>query len=252
MERKIKKAVKLKMSMEKEVQVLALLSALLLILVFSLVSATPTGPDSINVTSNTTKSAAAGYKINISGGYIAKLNITATAQNPHWKAFAGWVTGKFTLDDSTGSTIYDWTLSSVSGEVYATRTSSTPSWSSVRCANSTEIENENTALAHSSPDDNITATFAGVNSNTFVVAGTQITAGSCNATNTYVNNASQNSVFEESILSDTSNIIFVTNIESGGATGYDGNSYDFQMLVPENGSSTWTGAIAYYLYVELG
>ena len=230
----------------------ALLAGLLISSLFILSGialATPTGPSSINITSNTTKAAAAGYKVNISGGYIAKLNITATAQNPHWKAFVGWVNGKFTLDDSTGSTIYDWTLSSVSGEVYATRASSTPAWSSIGCATAANISNEDTALSQTNADDNITATFSSTNSDTFVVAGTSITAGSCKATSTYTNNVSAGAIYEESILSDNTNLIFVNVIESG--TGYDGGTYDFQMIVPDNGSATWTGAIAYYIYLEL-
>jgi hypothetical protein len=34
-------------------------------------------------------------------------------------------------------------------------------------------------------------------------------------------------------------------------TGFDGVAYDFQMLVPDNGSSGWTGSIPYYVYVEV-
>lgn len=218
-------------------------------LLFSFVVATPTGPDSINITSNTTKATTPGQIVNISGGYVSKLNITASVQNPHWKAFAGWINGKFTLDDSSGSTIYDWSLTSVGGEVYATRKSSTVTWGSIGCANAGNIDAEDTALEQSG-EDNITATFSGLNSQTFVVAGTPITAASCSAINTYVNNASQSSSFEEVILYDSSNLVFATILEAD-ATGYDGNTYDFQMIVPENGNETWTGATAYYLYVEL-
>ena len=221
-----------------------------IILLSSLIIATPTGPSSINITSNETKAATASQMVNISGGYISKMNITASVQNPHWKAFAGWIDGKFTLDDSSGSTIYDWTLSSVGGEVYATRASGTANWATISCADAAEIQAEDVALNHSG-EDNISSTFtAAGNTQTFVVAGTTISAGACSSTNTYVNNLTQGGVFEEVILHDTSDVIFATILEED-ETGYDGSAYDFQMLVPEVALDTWTGSTAYYLYVEL-
>jgi len=221
----------------------------IIIIASSLVTATPTGPSSINVTANETKGITAAQMFNISGGYISKMNITATVKNPHWKAFVGWIDGKFTLEDSSGSTIYDWTLSTVGGEVYATRASSTINWGTISCADASEITAEDTALNHTG-EDNITSTFSSSNTATFVVAGTTISATACSSTNTYVNNATQSSAFEEVILHDETDIVYATILEAD-ATGYDGSTYDFQMLVPENALETWTGATAYYLYVEL-
>jgi len=216
----------------------------------SLTLATPTGPSDVNITSNETKGTTGAYMVNISGGYISKLNLTATVKNPRWKAFVGWIDGKFTLDDASGSTIYDWTLSSVGGEVYATRASATVSWETISCANASEITAEDTALNHTA-EDNITSTFtADSNSGTFVVAGTTIAANDCSSTNTYVNNATQAIDFEEVILHDETDIVYATILEED-EVGYDGGTYDFQMLVPENGLETWSGATAYYLYVEL-
>ncbi len=231
----------------KEISYMFLFAVLLFT---SIAVATPTGPSAINVTSNETKTVTSSQEINISGGIISKINITASMQNPHWKAFVGWIDGKFTLDDSSGSTIYDWTLSSVGGEVYATRASGTANWGSISCADATEITAEDTALNHTG-EDNITSTFtAASNAGTFVTAGTTISAGACSATNTYVNNVSQGATFEEVILHDTSDIIFATILEED-STGYDGSAYDFQMLVPEVALDTWTSSTSYYLYVEL-
>jgi hypothetical protein len=213
------------------------------------VLATPTGPDSIVSIANETKSTTNGVGFNISGGYISTFNLTASVQNPHWKAFVGNVTGVFTLDDSSGSTIYDWTLNSVSGEVYATRASGAITWSNVNCSNQTHINYEDNALWHDG-EDNISSTFDGNNAATFVVAGNSILAGTCRATNTYVNNAS-GSDFEEVVLNDFANNTIFTTILENNAVGFDGGLYDFQMIVPENGSDSWTGRIVYYVYVEL-
>lgn len=221
-----------------------------IILFTSLVIATPTGPSTINITANETKAPTAGSMVNISGGIISKMNITATVQNPHWKAFLGWIDGKFTLDDSSGSTIYDWTLSSISGEIYATRAAGVANWGTVSCANATEITAEDIALNHTG-GDNITSTFtASSNIATFVVAGTTISAGTCSATNTYTDIGPVGTEFEEVILHDTTNIIYATILEDN-QTGYDGAGYDFQMIVPEVAEDTWSGSTAYYLYVEL-
>ena len=216
----------------------------------SLTLATPTGPSSINITANETRATTAGQIVNISGGIISKINITASVQNPHWKAFVGWIDGRFTLDDSSGSTIYDWTLSSVGGEVYATRASGVASWATISCADAAEIRAESIVLSQDG-EDRINTTFtAAANTQTFVVAGTTISAGACSSTNTYVNNATQSTVFEEVILHDTTNIIFATILEED-EPGYDGSDYDFQMLVPEVALDTWSSSTAYYLYVEL-
>ena len=221
-----------------------------IILFSSLSIAAPTGPSGINITANETKNVTAGVMVNISGGTISKINVTASVKNAHWKAFVGWIDGKFTLDDSSGSTIYDWSLSATSGQIYATRAPTTPAWQTISCANATEITAEDATLNHTG-SDNITSTFtAGSNIETFTVAGTPIGAGTCSAMNTYDNNGPQSSKFEEVILHDATNVIFTTILEDN-QTGYDGSGYDFQMIVPEVSDPTWSGATAYYLYVEL-
>ena len=212
-------------------------------------------PDTAEITSsvNTTKSTGAGGIFNISGGYLSKINLTATIQNPHWKAFLGWVQGKFTLDDSSGSTIYDWNLTMIRGQVYSTRNSSIANWGAIVCANVTTLTSEDVALEHSSPDDNITATFGNGVAGThpaFSVGNVPIADDSCPAINTYRNNVTQSEYFFEMALYDGASIIYATRINRN-TIGYDGNTYDFQMIVPENGNETWTGATAYYIYVEL-
>jgi len=52
-------------------------------------------------------------------------------------------------------------------------------------------------------------------------------------------------------LSDGVNTVYATIMEED-VTGYDGSKYDFQMIVPEDGSPGFSGATAYYIYVEIG
>jgi hypothetical protein len=238
------------------VALVLLICYLLFVISIIRVDAAPDGPDSITLQSNETRAAISAGTLNISGGYIATINISASSQNPHWKGLVGQVTGSFTLDDAGGSTLYDWSLSTIGGEVYATRNSSTVSWSSMRCANKTVLENENTALSHTNPNDNITRTFNGTTHAEFFVGNVNISVNSCaNGTlNTYVGNASQDTDFEEITLTDgtlnNGKVVYAAILETNVA-GFDSNTYDFQMIVPEVGSQGNTAWTAYYLYVEL-
>lgn len=239
---------------EKKIQT----NKILLVIIFlvgiifatSFILALPGNPAITSVSNSTGTNSNNGF-INISGGYIATINLTANFQNTRWKAFIGNVTGKFALNDAGGSTIFDWTLSTTTGRVYATRDSGTIEWGSINCSNSTHLAAENVQLAHNgSSSDNLIATFDDTTHNPFFAAGKFITANLCPTLNTYQNNVSQDTDFEEMALYDGTSLVYATVLEDN-VVGYNGAPYDFQMLVPENGSATWTGAIAYYLYVEL-
>lgn len=220
------------------------------------VSAVPEGFSNINVTQNDTKTTTGATILNTSGGYITTINLTARVQNVRWKAFVGYVNGRFTLDDASGSTLYDWSITTIAGEIYASRNASTVAWTQIKCANTTLLEAENTIMSHTNPSDNITRTFSGSTHAEFFVGAVNISVNSCPTLNTYQNNASQDTNFEEIALFDginaTSggNIVFSTIIDAN-TTGFDSLAYDFQMIVPENGASSFTGRTAYYLYVEL-
>lgn len=223
----------------------------------------PTGPDDINIITNETKNTTSGQIVNISGGYIADMNITATVQNKHWKAFVGHVIGEFTLQDASGNTIYDWTMATTTGRLYATRNDTTILWSSINCSNTTHLESENSAFGLTSADDNITKTFnatfnvSGSNKtdsgshNAFYVGNVYIPATTCPTLNTYVDNNTQDAEFEEMALYDTVSHVYATILEND-EKGYDSLNYDFQMIVPENGTGGFGGATPYYIYVELG
>jgi len=229
---------------------LVLTLSILAVILFSSLTFAITGPSGITHISNTTGASTPAEMVNISGGYISKFNLTVTSQNERWKAFVGDVNGKFTLDDSSGSTIYDWDLATTSGQVYATRTSTAITWAGIDCAEAGEITNEDTFFENSG-GDNIASTFtAASNSETFMAAGlTQITPTTCYSLNTYVNNASS-SEFEEVVLATAASEIVYATILEDDETGYDGGEYDFQMIVPESANKA-KGATAYYLYVEL-
>lgn len=223
-------------------------------------AADPVAPDDIDLLRNVTKNTTTAEFVNISGGRIADLSVNATIQNPRWKAFVGNVTGEFTLDDPEGSTVFDWTISTITGRIYATSNYSAMSWSTVNCSNVTSLEWENDRFNHTNADDNITKTFnATINStddnltvsgshDQFYVAGRLMVENTCPTLNTYNNSLAQDDVFEEIALYDGNSIIYAAILEDD-ETGYNRNQYDFQMIVPENALS---GTTAYYIYVEIG
>lgn len=242
----------------KRFSLLLVVFSLFLLILFYQVAAVPSGP-TLQVLTNETSTVSSAANVSISGGYIATLNITAKTQNTRWKAFVGNITGKLALDDATGSTIYDWSLTSIAGEIYTTRNTTTPTWTSIKCTNASLLETENRALNHTSAQDNITKTFNnGINGShaSFSIGSVTITANSCPTLNTYVGNVSQDSDFEEIALTDSTNftaggtIIYASILESD-AVGFDNFTYDFQMIVPENGAPGFSGQTSYYLYVEL-
>jgi len=244
---------------QKEIFILGVFSLISLILLAVFISAVPTGPSFVNVTSNVTKAATAAALVNISGGYIATLNISANVQDPRWKAFVGNATGSFSLADATGAQIYNWASAAITGRIYATRNSSIVNWATVNCSNRTTIENENQAMVLNSstaPSDNITQTLNMTPGNGAFFVGSQfISANTCPTLLTYVNNASQTSTtfFQEvPLFTPPGNLIYETPIQVPAAVGYNGQNWNFQMLVPENGTVGFGSSTAYYLYVELG
>ena len=254
-------------------------------LVLTVIYAVPSGP-SVTVQGNTTKAVTNGTKINSSinttispGGYIFTVALTPTQQNLRWKGYVGNVTGTLTLDDANVQTLYSWTLTSVSGEVYATRASGTINWTGINCtwigdgqANSTfgrlfsnrTIEtNENQALSHISPDDNISATFTLTNHSAITVGSRTIGKNDCFAIQTYQNDAAQvfadsaTANFTEIILYDgafnktSGNVIYATFMHQD-IRGYRTDSiHDFQLILPENAAVGFTSSTPYYFYVEL-
>jgi len=76
-------------------------------------------------------------------GTITTLIIDAVQQDQFWKAYVGNITGRLSLDNANGYTIYDWALSSTSktGRVYVSRYLA-PAFDNVTCANAGNVSAE--------------------------------------------------------------------------------------------------------------
>jgi hypothetical protein len=229
-----------------------IVSLVVLIFLLAYVLAIPQGAQiTFNQTQNASIRPADSHAA--AGGSFTTLVLNVTSQTSKWKAYVGNVTGRLTLDNSNNYTIYDWALTTVQGEVYVSRNDSV-SFSTLECANDGNISAEENFLnINSSSDDSISNTFNESVHKSFVVGGTGIVNnGSCYAIVTYVGDQpqtqDQNANFQEVLMSDRLNLVFVTLLEDN-QPGFDGGNYDFQIIVPDDPTETST---TYYFYAELG
>ncbi len=219
-------------------------------------TATPAGP-TITYVSNSTYTAPVANRSQDAKGTITVVTMSANQQDYKWKAYVGNVSGGLALDDANSKSIYAWQLATITGEVYATRASGTVNWVNVSCVSQAVIDSEQSALGIlSTASDSINTTFNATIHKSFLVGTKNITNSTCRSTATYINSAAQslteNAFFQEVLLKDdiTSSLIYSTLINNDH-TSYDGTStYDFQMIIAENESSSTP--TPYYFYVELG
>jgi hypothetical protein len=184
-------------------------------------------------------------------GNVTQLNINAMAITNTWQGYYGNVSGAIVLMTSDNKTFYNWTMSSTKGEIYATR-SNAVSFTTLNCTNSTNLAAEDSALgANSSDIDSVTNTFMGTTHPQFYSGTLNFLANRCNATNAFDNTGSQATKFFQVLLQDDTNNILYTTLMNGAQTGFDGNAWDFEMLVGENGHGN-SASTAYYFFVELG
>ncbi|MEM2121283.1 MAG: hypothetical protein QXU20_01315 [Candidatus Woesearchaeota archaeon] len=233
---------------------LVLFVFLALVLMTAKTYAAPTSPDEINQTPLGRHGTSSAKSVEAIAGNITELSITATTVTQSWQGYVGNISGKIVLDDSNNKTLYDWSLADPQGQIYAVRSPTTPDWTNIVCANATHIAQEEVTLNMVDSTDRISNTFTEDFTGSFMVGGININATSgCKQVATYVNGAADPSKnFKEVLLYDATNalIIYTALIKKGYSVGYNGNTYNFQMLVGEDGHGN-TATSTYYFYVEI-
>jgi hypothetical protein len=170
-----------------------------------------------------------------------------------WQGYYGNVVGNVTLKDADSNSFYNWESVSPNGEVYATR-SPTVTWENIRCANLAELQSENVLLGvNESAGDSITNTFRNTsNFNMFFTGNVKIDSSqNCYATHLNDMTGVQDTNYAEILLSDSTLMVYTALLDPG-TIGFDGNEYDFEMLVGENGHNDDTTPTMYYFYIEIG
>jgi hypothetical protein len=241
---------KMKMIMNKN-SIFVLIIVLFVLLFFVInVRALPQSP--VVVSNTTDNGPIVTMSRNDSGGTITTIVLNSNQQDDAWKGYVGNVSGLLSLRDTNSQTLYDWSLASFNGEVYASSASSVQ-WLTAGCSNYGNISAQYTDLNMVESDmDSINKTFNWTRHREFFVGSINITNSTCRTTYTFVNNTrqtvSETSVFQEVLLSDSSNLIFASLLEQD-IHGFDAITHDFQMIVPD----TDLGAVNtnYYFWLEL-
>jgi hypothetical protein len=210
-------------------------------------------------------------------GNVTELTISGFSTTQSWQGYFGNVSGTIQLADASDNVMYNWSLASPKGEIYAS-TNNSIVWNYVQCLNfnsdgtyediatggvpgGTNLHGTNLTIleqqfgidAGDVDGVNETFTLLGSGHNTFYTNNLEFSAGECRNTQIFSNSGhGEEDKFEEVLLYEptTSSVIF-TSILNQDALGFDNNPHDFEMLVLENGHLTDTSPTPYYFYVEL-
>jgi hypothetical protein len=194
-------------------------------------------------------------------GNLTELDITGVSKTQAWQGYFGNVTGQIILADSSGFRFYDWSVAEPQGEVF-TSVNDTITWTDINCAPISDDSAYRTnwynfyGMIESDYDD-INDTYNYTNHPEFHVGYT--TLNNCQTTYTFINNASQHVDFPSVLLASDSNstLIFTSILEDNtegqrqGIVGYDGQNYDFQVLVAEDGHDADNQVTPYYFWLEI-
>jgi hypothetical protein len=225
------------------------------------VLAVPEGVSTATLLSSERRGAQGVGNVTAQGGNITRLALTSNIQTAAWQGFAGNISGSIVLDDASGDRFYSWSLSNISGEIYASRNSSI-NFNSIYPHNNCTIDE---SLTGSSSSDRVNRTFTqSGNTVNFSVGLIQINSSSACAVFPFVNSTAPSSnMFENLILSAEHNnatpqqgnfvvggnqSIYTGILQLNNVHGFDGQMYNFQLLVPVNRTS---GFNQYFFYAEL-
>jgi len=177
--------------------------------------------------------------IAVTAGHIYNASLDANMSTFRWAGVYGNTTGTIYLGDSASRYMYSW---AAEGNLVYMSTAAAVSWTTLADATSTDVTTALPFLA--SGADSYASTFTGVpesiGSNLFTVTS--------DFAQTYDNTATP--IWKTYSLTDGTNLVWAGKVSPAG-TSYNGEVADFQMIVPEDGSSAGAGTTTYYVWVEL-
>lgn len=211
----------------------------------------PMGPIDFVQNTNYTFSPTPVTSLNASGGNYTYIILNTTSQTFRWNAFVGNITGFLGLGDQNNRSLYKWTINRAKGEIYATRQSTIVDWVNIQCANSTNINNEENDLSINNTDvDSINRTFFQRDHKSFIASAVYFEQNECLAIKTFSNIGDQDSYFEEVLLYGGQKILYAVLLEND-IVGFNGKTYDFQMILPNTAMNGSNSRTSYQFYTEL-
>jgi len=185
-------------------------------------------------------------------GNVTYLTLYGYSITQAWQGYYGNVSGTIQLADDNDKVLYNWSTLTPNGEVYATRALDA-NFAAISCAGAGDISSEEASVGQSSDDvDSISNTFDAKSHPSFFVGSIQIPVNNCSSANLYDSGGEQSSSFYEVLLKDSGSNIIYTSILEKDKEGFDGDNYDFEMIVTENGHGNDTTSTTYYFYIEFG
>ncbi len=234
---------------------------LAIMLVFMLIStgiviATPTGFLNNDEIQDYRRSDPSEKTDSAKAGNVTEINASFLQVTKSWAGYYGNVTGTIVLDNSDNMSMYDWSVATPSGTIFAVNQSVT-SWSNVQCFNysnkGTEINLSHleSSLGCNGSDDCVDETF-NTNTHATITVGTNTFTNVCNATKTYVNDGASTDFDEALLYEPDANLVIYATVIQDNQNGFDNTPADFQLLVGENGhGSAASTTTPYYFYIEL-
>ncbi|MBR9705053.1 hypothetical protein GOV12_06590 [Candidatus Pacearchaeota archaeon] len=204
-------------------------------------------------------------------GNVTIVNVDGVSTTASWQGYMGNVTGVVQLTNAANLTMYNWTLTNPLGEVYASNHSSI-TWTSVQCfnftANGTNCADDMNRSGGSSwcgmnetvletaygmtntSGDGINETFNRMDHAAFNVNTLAFASGECS--NTKILNSTGHGSFDEVLLwSPGDNATVFASLLKQDEAGFDTKTYDFEMMVLDDGHSGDVDITYYYFYAEI-
>ncbi len=173
----------------------------------------------------------------VTAGGTAQVDVSSTLSTSRWAGFYGSITATIVLADASSNWFKNWTVSSVDGaHVYAS-TASTPDFSTLTYAREADMPD---FLKTSGASDNWQNTFTNHETHTF-------NGNNLDANYTYTYNNAGTETFKTYALKDGNSNLIWAALAQNDATGYNGGTVDYQLLVPVDGTTSTT----YYFFLEL-
>lgn len=244
---------------------------ILFLQIYTIYAAIPSGATNLTSISNTTALADFPESVSAVAGNVTEINIFGYSTTQSWQGYFGNVTGVIELTDGNNRTMFNWSSSSPRGEVYASNESGVI-WTNIQCFNFTangtncndDINNrggtskcgmnlsqlEGSYNVDDEDIDGVNETFNRNDHELFYTNNLEFSAGECK--NSKILNETGQGIFDEVLLwSPDSNAVVFTSLLKNNVFGFNGKSYDFEMLVLEDGHETDVDITNYYFYIEL-
>jgi hypothetical protein len=184
-------------------------------------------------------------------GNLSVLSVFGRSTTQSWQGYFGNVSGTIELANFAGDVLYNWSLASPNGQIYATSAFDF-NFPTLQCANSSHIEGEEQRINQNSSDvDSVSNTFGVKNHPLFYVGNQQFSSDDCFSINLFDETGEPGSEFYEVLLGDGGlNILYTALLEEDSA-GFDDKSRDFEMIVGVDGHEATTDIDEYFFYLEL-